>query len=985
MNRLQADNFSGIKKDHVTYTLERNILEYHLETITNRNEAQNFEIFCRKLCERAICSNLRPHTSHGGDSKVDTETYPVSDEIADRFYIGEAKSDERWGFAFSASKDWKRKVKNDVQRIAESKRGYKRIIFITSRFAKDRSRSEIEDSLSDEYGIPVIIHDRSWIIQEIIDKNRKDLAFDYLGVGEKNTDPYRLGREYGKVAIEATKHIQKTGEHPRDAWDNFAEKFFGVGTNRANKICPRSVYLGLCEDGLVVGVSKGNYLREQKGKKLNKLYAAQAVHMLCNNPYLENNSPNELWNKVIEVTGSGSDNHDYQMDVVLALWNGGMIVKVSNARDTEVDYDLFSERGQAKQEPIPYQYDKIPHRLHEQILYVLKDISILESVWDIYCRQTGMPSEINNADTFKPVFRNIMRKNDIKSTFDIIEIAFQFSERQGVSQDILKIKTDELNNYFRKASFGYQLKENRMVRITDYPMDNKIYVFYGALDHEYKYYLPQDLDTIPAVAGNYMFAAWRSKNEWQVFYVGETEDLRNRLVNNRHEKMTDARVGAHPDPVYILYDANQWNEGDRRNAEKDLIKSESPPLNSQYPIQNDENTQQNTGQERIASLAKWFHENYQDPVNELPYDKEEHKYIFVYGGPYDANDVLTERFPEEPEEIIKAAVKEIESDGIFDWSPIQHEGFDKPAHGNLEDIKKRLNSLITNAPASRIAPAFDFGDDGLLHTSSPLDLQDVASDDRILEGLKVAKDDLDKALVGTNSHLSLLEAVEQYNQAFFDEQISISLLYVQGIRLENAVDAIRQSINSEDLQPFSIDIERNINSVLKLHKTYIMLQEEGKILVEASYAYSQSPQQTEEIKEAAEKLNKFIASDTSLFGKDVKKQIDGVVQDIGRGSHPERSNQVATITFLNLVSGVLKGIGNNPFTGAVVGSAFVTSVPGASLSSSGTEIIDAVWSFLPTAIPLLKIIVASVASDASWMASLSDLVDRLKTLLNLRG
>ena len=505
-------------------------------------------------------------------------------------------------------------------------------------------------------------------------------------------------------------------------------------------------------------------------------------------------------------------------------------------------------------------------------------------------------------------------------------------------------------------------------------LDNRIYSFYGASGSQYEYYLPQDPNTIPAVAGNYMLATLQNY-KWRILYVGQSENLRNHLVGNRHEKMTNATVWAYPNPVRVLYDANQWNQDVRRKAERDLIEKEFPPLNSQYPTQNDKHTQQKTKQERIDSLIKWFRENYQHPEVELPYDKEEEKYIFAYGGPYDANDVLTERFPKETEEIIKAAVEKIESDGTFDWSPIQHEGNDELAHNNLKDIKTKLNSLIANSPISRVAPAFNLGDDGLLHINFPPDLQDIASSDDLFEQLKEAKDDLKKSLTGNNAHPSLSEAVKQYDRVFSDERISISSLYARGIRLENAVNAIRQSIKSEDLPSFSVDIEQDINSVLDLHGTYIMSQEEGRARVEEASAYRQSAQQTEESRIAAEKLNDSIASDTILFGDDVKEYIADVVQDIGKGPYPERSNQVATVTFISLVS----TIGVN-----IVSAAFEASTPGTLLMISGTEIIDATWSFLSTAIPSLKIIVAPVASDASWIASFSDLVDRFKNLQNPR-
>ncbi len=97
MRDLRPEYYSDTE-DHASYVLDAPILDHHLDTITSRNQTHDFELFVRKLCERAICPNLRPQTGPegGGDSKADTETYPVADEIS-RIYIGEANSDrERW-------------------------------------------------------------------------------------------------------------------------------------------------------------------------------------------------------------------------------------------------------------------------------------------------------------------------------------------------------------------------------------------------------------------------------------------------------------------------------------------------------------------------------------------------------------------------------------------------------------------------------------------------------------------------------------------------------------------------------------------------------------------------------------------------------------------------------------------------------------------------------------------------------------------------
>lgn len=195
--RERRPEYYSDTKDHVSYVLDAPTFDHHLDTITSRNETHAFELFARKLCERAICPNLRPQTGPegGGDSKVDTETYPVADEIS-RVYIGDANAGrEKWGFAFSAKKEWAEKARSDVKGIVETGRSYDRIFCMTSRYARAKDRARVEQELTKKYRVPVTIHDRSWIMKEIIENDRKDLAFNYLGIGEPKSDPLRLGPE----------------------------------------------------------------------------------------------------------------------------------------------------------------------------------------------------------------------------------------------------------------------------------------------------------------------------------------------------------------------------------------------------------------------------------------------------------------------------------------------------------------------------------------------------------------------------------------------------------------------------------------------------------------------------------------------------------------------------------------------------------------------------------------------------------------------
>ncbi|KEZ68687.1 hypothetical protein C5I_0130145 [Pseudomonas syringae pv. syringae FF5] len=194
MRQIRPELYSDSTRK-IKYQLKAEVLSHHLETITERNQTHDFELFCRKLCERTICPNLRPATGPegGGDSKADTETSPVSDEISTLTFVGTANSGtERWAFAFSAKKTWADKARSDVNGIVATDRGYTKIFFVTSRAARAKDRARVEDELSRLYGVRVTIHDRAWIINEVIDKNRLDLAVNYLKIGDE-TDDLALG------------------------------------------------------------------------------------------------------------------------------------------------------------------------------------------------------------------------------------------------------------------------------------------------------------------------------------------------------------------------------------------------------------------------------------------------------------------------------------------------------------------------------------------------------------------------------------------------------------------------------------------------------------------------------------------------------------------------------------------------------------------------------------------------------------------------
>jgi len=192
---------------HKEPLLTPEVFEYHLDTLTNRKQETEFEYFCRRLSEKEICPNLIPQTgpTGGGDSKVDSETYPVADAISLRWYegIGRESSQERWAFAFSAKKKWRQKAESDVAKIIETERGYKLIFFITNQFVRDKTRSDVEDALRKKHGVDVRVLDRSWIMKSVFENNRVVLAIESLSLTQFEEKQYvQTGPRDAEVQIE---------------------------------------------------------------------------------------------------------------------------------------------------------------------------------------------------------------------------------------------------------------------------------------------------------------------------------------------------------------------------------------------------------------------------------------------------------------------------------------------------------------------------------------------------------------------------------------------------------------------------------------------------------------------------------------------------------------------------------------------------------------------------------------------------------------
>jgi hypothetical protein len=126
--------------------------------------------------------------------------------------------------------------------------------------------------------------------------------------------------KYAQAALRAVELLhENTVESPAKAWSTATGEFFGQGSWGQKKGCPKNTFLGLCEEGLVKGVPPGIYNYRQNSK--NKGYALKAVQLIKTQSELLNDV-NGLWGRVL---GGEEMSHNYQMDVVIALWENGLI------------------------------------------------------------------------------------------------------------------------------------------------------------------------------------------------------------------------------------------------------------------------------------------------------------------------------------------------------------------------------------------------------------------------------------------------------------------------------------------------------------------------------------------------------------------------------------------------------------------------------------------------------------------------------------
>jgi len=118
----------------------------------------------------------------------------------------------------------------------------------------------------------------------------------------------------------------------------------------------------------------------------------------------------------------------------------------------------------------------------------------------------------------------------------------------------------------------------------------------------------------------------------------------------------------------------------------------SPPLD---PDDADLREVDREGQKEL--MRHWFFDHYCDPAIETPYETAEGGYIWIWGGPYYADEELQSRFASiVPDDVIDELVEELNRDGGYQWAPVRRDEDD------LYDDRFELELETPNDPLSKL-------------------------------------------------------------------------------------------------------------------------------------------------------------------------------------------------------------------------------------------------------------------------------------------
>lgn len=183
--KMRPEYFSD---SHTEKAMGEDMFCFYMNNLSKNMKQDQFEEMTRQMVGKLVTPNLIPSTgpAGGGDGKTDLETYPVDDNVSEKWYYSDAcKGNEKWAFAISCKEDWASKIKSDVQKIVGTGRGFNKIFFCTNQFVPSKKKAEQYDKNKADYSVDVYIFDLNWYKQAVFERDCYDIAIKTLNLDDQ--------------------------------------------------------------------------------------------------------------------------------------------------------------------------------------------------------------------------------------------------------------------------------------------------------------------------------------------------------------------------------------------------------------------------------------------------------------------------------------------------------------------------------------------------------------------------------------------------------------------------------------------------------------------------------------------------------------------------------------------------------------------------------------------------------------------------------
>ena len=266
---------------------------------------------------------------------------------------------------------------------------------------------------------------------------------------------------------------------------------------------------------------------------------------------------------------------------------------------------------------------------------------------------------------------------------------------------------------------------------------------------------------------------------------------------------------------------------------------------------------------------------------------------------------------------------------------------------------------------------------GHARTGLVSEADDIAQIEAMRKVLMEALADLLALTEGSNAFAAIHRVAERYRGCLKSEIgiVSIDQLYAQGIRLDNANERLNREIALGELPETGLLVGEALDSILAIHGPTVLSTRRGQELLALSRQYNFSKIEERKYKERAIDFGAALTTTPNLVDADVREEIEDLNAEIGEGRFPERSSDLARRTNQNLLS-VIARTAMYGALGTIASQSLLSSTLGGSVTSVGSDLIDAANLFLQSNSHNLRMLAAVAGQELSWLTTFLNWLER---------